>query len=327
MLSVEISKKLQKVSIRNFVLSYGFSMVLVSVFIGFSVGTPNFLTISNIMNMMHNAASILILASGLVLVVMTGKLDISIGSIGFVSAALGSVLMIRHDVPIIMAMLVIIVAGLSCGALNGFVVVVLKVNPFITTLGTMIALRGIALQIISGRVVTMTGTLRRIGNARIGPVFIDIFISLAIVFFIHLLHSRTRFGRYVLAIGSKAEVAERMGVRVKRVTFITFILSGLFASIGGIFSMLQLGTVTLHMGIGLEFTAIAAIVIGGISLFGGEGSIIPGYLLGFYTLVIIENGLNHLGASPYVYPFVRGGLIFIAMYVDSLRSKSKISLK
>ena len=85
--------------------------------------------------------------------------------------------------------------------------------------------------------------------------------------------------------------------------------------------MLQLGAVTLHMGRGLEFTAIAAIVIGGISLFGGRGSIIPGVLLGVITLAIIENGLIHLGASPYAYPFVRGGIIFIAMYADSLKSR------
>jgi ribose/xylose/arabinose/galactoside ABC-type transport system permease subunit len=183
----------------------------------------------------------------------------------------------------------------------------------------MFVFRGIALQITRQRVVTLPYELRILGHVSIGPFFIDILIALGIVFFVHIVKTKTRFGRYITAIGGNAEVVQRMGVRVGRISFIIFILSGFFASISGIFSMLQLGSVTLHMGLGLEFTAIAAIVIGGISLFGGKGSIVPGLLLGVYTLAVIENGLNHIGASPYVYPFVRGGLIFIAMYADSLK--------
>jgi ribose/xylose/arabinose/galactoside ABC-type transport system permease subunit len=311
--------------IYNFILSYGFATVMVAVFIGLSIGTPNFLKISNLMNMMHAAVSTLILSLGLALVIMTRNLDISVGSVAFITATIGSILMVHHHIPPAIAIFLIIAAGLCFGALNGFIVVVLGVNSFIATLGTMIALRGIALQILRGRVVSMPPEIRGLGNVHMGPVFIDVLISISIVLLVHLLHSKMRFGRYVMAVGSESEVAERMGVRVRRVIFLSFVLSGLFASVGGIFTMLQLGTVTLRMGIGLEFTAIAAIVIGGISLFGGSGSIFPGLLLGVYTLAIIENGLNHLGASPYAYSFVRGGLIFIAMYADSLRSKIRPS--
>lgn len=297
------------------------------VFVGLSFGTPNFLKITNIMNMLHAAVSMLILGLGLALVIMTRNLDISVGSVAFISATIGSVLMVHYGVSPPVAVLLILLSGLAFGAMNGFIVVVLRVNSFIATLGTMIALRGVALQILRGRVVSMPDSLRVFGNVRIGPVFIDILISLAIVFFVHFIHSRTRFGRYLMAIGSEPEVAARMGIRVRWMTFGAFVLSGFFASLGGIVTMLQLGVVTLRMGLGLEFTAIAAVVIGGISLFGGRGSIIPGLLLGVYTLGIIENGLNHLGASPYVYPFVRGGLIFIAMYADSLRSRVKTTVE
>ena len=309
----------------NFILSYGFVTVMVAVFIGLSIGTPNFLRVGNLMNMMHAAVSTLILASGLALVIRTRNLDISVGSVAFITATIGSILMVHHNVPPAIAMLFTIASGMFFGALNGFIVVVLRVNSFIATLGTMIALRGIALQILRGRVVSMPPDIRGLGNIYLGPVFIDILISISIVLFVHLIHAKMRFGRYIMAVGSESEVAERMGVRVRSVTFLSFVFSGLFASIGGIFTMLQLGTVTLRMGLGLEFTAIAAIVIGGISLFGGRGTIFPGLLLGVYTLAIIENGLNHLGASPYAYPFVRGGLIFIAMYADSLRSKIRYS--
>lgn len=318
-----VSKSLQRFSLHDFLLSYGFAIVMVLVFLGLSIGTANFLKITNIMNLMHSAVSMLILASGLALVIMTRHLDISVGSVTFISATIGSVAIVHHDVPPLAGLLLIALAGVCFGALNGFIVVVLRINSFIATLGTMFALRGIALQILKGRVISMPPTLRGLGNVSIGPLFLDILISLGMVFCVHYLHTRTRFGRYVMAIGGEPEVAERMGIRVRWVAFAAFVLSGLLASFGGIFTMLQLGTVTLRMGLGLEFTAIAAIVIGGISLFGGRGSIVPGLLLGVYTLAIIENGLNHLGASPYVYPFVRGGLIFIAMYADSLRFKVK----
>lgn len=309
------------VSVRHFILSYGFVFVVGLIFIGFSLSTSSFLTLGNIIDMMHGVVPMLILASGLALVVMTGELDISVGSVTFLTAALGSVLMVRHGVPPAVAILVIMAAGAICGALNGFIVSVLKVNSFIATLGTLFALRGIALILSKSRVISTPEVLKELSRIRIGPVFVDILIALGFVFFVHLLHARTSFGRHLVATGGEPEAAKRMGVRVSRVKFLAFLLSGLFASIGGIFSMLQLGAVTLHMGRGLEFTGIAAIVIGGISLFGGRGSIIPGVLLGVITLAVIENGLIHLGASPYAYSFVRGGIIFIAMYADSLKSR------
>jgi len=322
-----ILRNRQKADVYNFVLSYGFYIVLFLVFIYFTVFTRNFLTISNIINLMNASAPLLIVTSGLALVIMTRKLDISIGSISFITTAIGSAIMVRHDVPPTIALLVILVAGIMFGALNGFIIVILNVNSFITTLGTMFALRGLALQVTKGRIISMPEILNNIGKIRIGPLYLNILISLAFIYVIHIIHIHTRFGRYIMAIGSEPDVARKMGIRVKRITFATFVLSGLLASISGIVSMLQLGGVTSFMGIGLEFTGIAAIVIGGISLFGGEGNIIPGLLSGVYTLAIIENGLNLAGASPYIYPFVRGGIIFIAMYADSLRSKSQMRLE
>jgi len=293
---------------------------MIFVFIGFSLSSRSFLTINNIMTMLHSASPMLIIASGLALVVMTGNIDVSIGSITFVTAALGSVLMVRHGVSPLIAIIIVILTGAACGALNGFIVSILRVNSFIATLGMLFAYRGIALLLTKARVISVPEKLTAVGHVSIGPVFIDTIISLAFVLFIYLLHTRSVFGRHVIATGGEADVARRLGVPVKKIVFLTFLLSGLFASIGGILSMLQLGAVTLHMGVGLEFTGIAAVVIGGISLFGGRGTIIPGVLLGVITLAIIETGLIHLGVSPYVYSFVRGGIIFVAMYADSLRS-------
>jgi ribose/xylose/arabinose/galactoside ABC-type transport system permease subunit len=296
-------------------------------FIGYSVGTKHFFTLDNIMGILHTAAPTMILASGLALVIMSAKIDISVGSISFLSVVTGAVLILRYNMPPLLSLFIIVAIGAICGALNGFVVVYLKVNPLITTMGTLFALRGAGLRIAEGREMSIPPLFKNLGNFTIGPVYVDILVALGVLILVHILHSRTTFGRHIMAIGNGEEVAQRLGIRVARITFLTFVLSGFLASIGGIFSMFQLGSVTPYMGEGLEFTAIAVIIIGGISLFGGEGAIIPHLILGVLTLVIIENGLNHLGASPYVYPFVRGSIIFIAMYADSLKSMVQTKVK
>jgi ribose/xylose/arabinose/galactoside ABC-type transport system permease subunit len=123
------------------------------------------------------------------------------------------------------------------------------------------------------------------------------------------------------AIGNSPDVASRLGIKVGQTMFLAFVLSGFLASVGGIVSIMVIGSVNTYIGLGLEFTAVAAVVMGGTSLFGGEGSVIPGTLVGVVTLITIENGLNLIGASPFLYPFVRGFIIFTAMYADSLKSQ------
>jgi ribose/xylose/arabinose/galactoside ABC-type transport system permease subunit len=305
-------------NVSDFVRSYGFPIILALVFLFYAVTTENFLTAGNLLNILHAAAPTVILASGLALVIMTGKLDISIGSIIFLTTAIGGTLMTQLGISPWIAIPLMVVIGALCGALNGFIVTVLRVNPFITTMGTMFILRGAALFVSEGLLVSIPDFLKKFGNAKIGPIFLDIIIAIIFLGLMYLMHTRTKFGRQVMAVGNGEQVAERLGVRSKRIVFITFLLSGLFATLGGILLMSQLGGVSLRMGLGMEFTGIAVAVIGGISLFGGEGSY-KGLALGAVTLVVIENGLIHLGASPYIYPLVRGGIIFIAMYADSLK--------
>jgi ribose/xylose/arabinose/galactoside ABC-type transport system permease subunit len=310
----------RRFNFHNFILSYGFVIVLSLVIATYALFTDNFFKPSNLLAILHTSAPTMVLASGLALVIMTGKLDISIGSIIFLSTATGGALMTRYGVSPWIALPAIVLIGALCGAINGFIVAILKVNPLITTMGAMFALRGLALFVSQGILVGIPEFLQDFGNAKIGQVFVDIPIAFIFMAMMYLLHTRTKFGRHVMAIGNGENVAARLGVKVNRVVFTTFLLSGLFASLGGILSMAQLGSVSLHMGQGLEFTGIAVAVIGGISLFGGEGSY-RGLVLGVITLVVIENGLVHMGASPYIYPFVRGGIIFVAMYADSLKSR------
>ena len=303
------------------ILAYGFPIVLLLLVIIMSFVTDRFLTFSNIFGILHSAVPLLILGCGIAFVIMMAELDLSIGSLAFLCAAISSVLIERYEVSQVIALPLILIIGAVAGLINGLVIIKLKVSSIIATMGAMFIFRGLALMITGSQVVPLPSNLSTFGNFRVGPIFLDIIIGGTILFLVYLLHQWTGFGRRIMAIGNSHAIAAKVGIKVDWYIITAFILSGVFAALASFFSMAQLGSVSLTMGVGWEFSAIGALVIGGISLFGGEGSIIPGLLLGGITLILFENALNHLGASPFLYPFVRGGLIFIAMYADSLKRK------
>lgn len=301
-------------------LSLGFPAMLAGLFLFFSLATPGFLSVANIAAILHALAPISIIAAGLSLVVITGNLDISVGSIAFLSVSLGWMLF-EAGVPLPLAALAMIAAGALLGAVNAFVVVVLRVNSLITTLGTMIAFRGLALELVGTSSHTLPAEFGFLGNLTLGPVFLDSLLAFAVVAGVHLLHRRLAFGRQVSAVGNGAAVAAKIGVPVGGVLFGVFVISGALAALGGLVATLQVGALTAFLGRGLEFNAIAVIVVGGISLFGGSGNVLAGVLMGAVTFEMIRNGLNHLDANPYAYRPVSGVLIFLAMYADSFRHR------
>jgi ribose/xylose/arabinose/galactoside ABC-type transport system permease subunit len=304
---------------QNFIFSYGFLIIMFIVLAIYSITAPHFLSLPNFMAILQTASPLLIIASGLGFVIIAGKIDMSIGSMAFLSCCVCLKLITQIHLPILLCILIMLACGTLLGMLNGCIVVFLRVNPLITTLGTLIAYRGVGLQLSNSQTVGLPNSLRAFGNMRIGPIFATVIIAAAVLVIMHLVHTRLSFGRDITALGNGEEVASRLGVRVRGVTFWAFTLSGLFAALCGLVAMCQVGSLNPGIGSGMEFTAVAAVIIGGISLFGGEGSIIPGVILGACTLAIVENGLNLLSASSYAYPFVRGFVIFLAMYADSLK--------
>jgi ribose/xylose/arabinose/galactoside ABC-type transport system permease subunit len=310
----------------SFFIENGFLIVLVATFIGFSVTTDHFFQLENILNILHTMTPLAITASGLALVVMTGRLDISIGSIAFLSCSIGALSMKQFGLDPILAALLVIACGALLGAFNGFVVTVLKVNALIATLGTMIAFRGMALALTDALLVQLPEPIRVLGNAHIGGVPADIFIMLIVLLGVHFLHLRTAFGRQLTAMGNDIATARKVGLPVDRTGFLSFVLAGVLASIGGILTTLQNGAVSPWLGSGMEFTALAVVVVGGISLLGGRGKILLSILAGAFIFEMIRNGLTNLGANPYSYRLVGGAVIFAAMYADALKS-GRFSLK
>lgn len=315
------------VRLSNILLSHGFYVVMVFVLIFFSLSTPHFFSVSNFSNLLHQSAPMMILAAGFAMVVMSGKLDISIGSIAYLATGVGTTLLMKHGYPPVVALAVTLLLGALFGLINGLIIVYLKVNPLITTMGTMFIYRGLGLLLTQSLTTSVRSDLRRLGNSSIGPLYADFILALLFLIIMQIVLRYTSYGRDLTAIGNGEEVAKRLGVNVKRVNLTTFVLSGLFASMGGVLIVLQVGSHNSHIGLGLEFTGMAMTILGGVSLFGGEGSLVPGFMVGAWTLNIIENGLNHLGASPYAYPFVRGGIIFVAMFADSMKHKANVISK
>jgi ribose/xylose/arabinose/galactoside ABC-type transport system permease subunit len=308
-------------SVRDIALDHGFPLVLLALVAVFTFMSPGFLAPANVSGILHSVAPIVIIACGMAIVVMQGKLDISVGSIGFVGMAVASTLITAHGWSPVAACGLALLIGAALGALNGFVVVVLRVNPLIATLGTMISFRGLGLQITDSQVIVLPDSMRAFGNAMMGPVFLDTLIAATVLVAVHLLHRDTSFGRTITAIGNDEAVARRVGLPVGRTVFLSFVLSGFLAALGGVLAAAQVGAVTTFLGRGLEFTAVAVVVVGGISLFGGRGSILTGVALGALTFEVIRSGLNHVGANPYFYQLIGGMVIFVAMYAAALRLK------
>jgi len=304
----------------------GFFFVFALAFVFFAIMTDNFFQMQNILNILHTMAPLAVTASGLAIVVISGRLDISVGSTAFLSCATGALLMKNMGLDPIFAALLVLVCGATLGAINGFIVTVLQVNPLIATLGTMIAFRGIALALTDALLVQLPEEIRVLGNAHVGPVPTDILIMLLILIGVHVLHSRTAFGRQIVAIGNDSATARKVGLPVDRTGFLSFVVAGVLASIGGILTTVQNGAVSPFLGSGLEFTALAVVVVGGISLLGGRGTILVSILSGAFIFEMIRNGLTNLGANPYSYRLVGGAVIFAAMYADALKS-GRISLK
>src|SRR5260370_10164692 len=232
---------------------------------------------------------------------MCGRRDISIGSIGFLSYAIGALLMRASGLNPVLAAVIVVGCSALLGAVNAFIVVVLRVNSLIATLSTMIAYRGIALQLTDALLVQVPPDIRCIGNTRLGPIPVDILVMVLIVIRVHLLQSRTVFGRRIMAMGNDIAVARRLGLPVEWTGFISFVLSGVLASLGGILTTIQNGAVSPFLGSGWEFTALAAIVVGGISLLGGRGTVFLSVLSRLLIFHMILDRPTKLGATPHTY--------------------------
>ena len=309
--------------VHNLFLSYGFYILLALFVIFFGIISESFLTVSNWTQISIVACFLLTASAGLTMVIITGNIDLSVGSTAYLAAAM---VYLTSGLPPAVSILAGILTGAVAGLINGVLVSYLRMNSLLTTLGIMIAYRGISLVITGGTVRPVSDGLSMLGKIKLFQVLPLVFlISLIVVILLQITLSQTKFGAYCYAIGNSEPAAVRIGIPVKTIKTGVFVISGICGAITGILIPMYLGEVTTFTGRGMEFQAVAAVVIGGTSLFGGRGNVLPGTFAGVLLLIIINNGLGTIGVSPYLYPFVAGLVIFLAIYLDSLKKLRRSS--
>ncbi|MFO1499591.1 MAG: ABC transporter permease [Verrucomicrobiota bacterium] len=294
------------------------AVLLVLVFVTFAATAPHFLESRNLANILVQSASTAIVATGMTFVLLTAGVDLSVGAIMFVSAALAGKLALAGW-PLPLALGAIGALGVACGAVNAYFITRFSLLPFIVTLATLYLGRGFALWLTETRAMNLPDSFLALGTARIGPVPVPLVILGLAVSIAHWILNGTPFGRQIYAVGSNPAMARKAGLNPRLILFRVYLLSGFCAAIGGIVSLSQLGAVSPTFGHQKEFAAIAAAVLGGTSLFGGRGQVFPGTLVGTLLIQTVENGLVMVNADPYLYPLVTSGIIFLAVLVDSCR--------
>jgi ribose transport system permease protein len=292
---------------------------------------PSFLTADNLLNIANQIAVIAILAAGMTLVIIAGGIDLSVGSLIALSAVLGTLLIRRYagaeaatPAGMVACCIVAILACGLVGALSGLVVTVFAVPSFIVTLGVMMMASGAAFLVTEGEsVYQLPNSFVWLGRgADLAGVPNAVVLTGLLYLAAHLVLTRTAFGRYVYAVGGNAEAARLAGVRVSVVIVFVFAGSGLLAGLGGVVMASQLKSGSPTYGQMYELYVIAAVVVGGTSLSGGEGNVL-GTLLGALLIAVIQNGMNLTGVESYTQRVVLGAIIIGAVLLDRLKRRTR----
>jgi len=281
--------------------------------------SPVFLTPLNFKNVLYVSSTVAVVAVGQMFVLLVGGIDLSVGAVVALSSVLGVGLAVDFGLPTPLAVVVALVAGTLFGLLNGFLVTKFRISALIVTLGTLSIARGLAFLYTGGsNIAPLPADLKAVGNGTIAGVPVVIIFALVLAVIAHVVLTRTRFGRSVYAVGGNPTAAKLSGIRSDRIVIFAFMISGFLAAVGGIMTSLRLGAASASAGQGLELLVIAAVVIGGTSLFGGEGRVL-GTLLGVLLLGLVDNSINLLAVPANFDEIVSGVIIVLAAGVDVYR--------
>ncbi len=281
--------------------------------------SPSFLTAANFANIARTLAVVGIVAVGETLVILAGGVDISVGSVAALAGVVTSLLFDNEILPIWGCVAVGLLSGVVVGLTNGLIITRLRINPLITTLATFSIVRGVAFVLTGGQRNQLNDReFQFLGRGDLGGIPLSLSLMLGLYLFVYIVLRSTPFGRDLYAIGGNAVAARLAGIRVRAYTLVAYTLCGLLAAGGGILLASQLAAGTPQAATGLEFTVIAAVILGGTSLSGGKGSIV-GTLLGVLILRTLDNGLILIGVSSYFQDVARGAVLLLVVGLDQLR--------
>jgi ribose transport system permease protein len=300
----------------RYALRLGLAMVTIAMFAYFAITNADFRSVQNLQNVARQSAALLIVSVGQGFVILGGGLDLSVGSTISLTSVIAALAILQYGM--VPGIILGVLAGTSIGAANGLIVTRTRVSPFIVTLGSLSVVRGLALTLAGGTpVYNLPSSISNIGFNSLGPFPYPMIIALVALVLGYAVLKLTRFGRHVYAMGGNAEAARLSGVPVALDTFLVFVISAFLAAIAGIVLTARVSSGQPDLGSGMELNSVAAVILGGVSLFGGQGSMI-GVLFGVLFVSFLSNALIIIGVSSYTQLMVIGGALIAAVAIDRL---------
>ncbi|UOQ60125.1 ABC transporter permease [Leucobacter rhizosphaerae] len=304
--------------IKIFAAKNGIFLALIVLVAVFSILRPNFFSFANGQSILLQAAELGLIAIPAAFLIMSGTIDLSVGSVASAAAITGGLTMSSTG-STLLGFLVAIGTGVLTGALNGFLVSYMGLNSFVVTLGALSVWGGFALLLSDGRTIPraeLPETFRAIGTMKIGPVPIQIVALVVVIALGWYVLNHTKFGKEVKAIGGNERAARLMGVNVKRSRFLLFVATGAFAALAGMFLSAKVQSANPNIGSGLELEALTVVLLGGIAFEGGVGRI-SGVVAGLLFFRVLRAGLVFMQASPFLQTILIGATLIVAVALDS----------
>ena len=314
-----VQLQLKNEHIPKFISKYGTLLAFVFLIILISLLSPQFLKLPNIINILRQTSVNGIIAVGMTFVIITGGIDLSVGSLLALTSVVACSFAHPGEYPLLFPLAIGLVVGLFGGFLNGFIIAKKHIAPFIVTLGMMTIARGLALVYTNGRpVINLSDNFNNIGGGYLVGIPIPILVFGLVALFGFFILKYTRLGRYIYAVGGNEESARIAGINTKGIVMVVYAITGFLSGLAGIVLSSRVMSGSPAIGQGYELDAIAAVVIGGTSLSGGVGTI-GGTVLGVLIIGVMNNGLDLLNVSSYWQQIVKGIIIIIAVLLDSKR--------
>ncbi len=312
---LEVLVKMNKNKIINQINVYRSVMILLVICVFASILSPSFLSVNNLFNVFKQITVAGIVGCGMTFVILTGGIDLSVGSIMGLAGVLASGVLATTG-NVVYAMGTAILIGIVCGTVNGFWVAQCGIPPFISTLGMMTLLRGCVLVYTKGSPIPVkVDAYKYIGKGTILGIPVPVLLLLIIFILAHYVLTQTAFGRCIYAFGGNKEAARLSGISTKKTEWMVYIINGLMCGIAAIILTARLGSAQSTTGEGIEMDAIAAVILGGTSLSGGTGFVLP-TVVGAMIMGIIDNILTLMNVNPHATNIVKGAVILIAVLVD-----------
>jgi ribose transport system permease protein len=311
--------------IRSILVKYGIYLVLIFLLIFFATASDAFLSVNNLLNILRQVSIVGIVAVGMTFVILTAGIDLSIGSIIGVSAVLGAKLMLFGINPVL-ACAITLVAGIVIGLINTYFIHEIQIPALIVTLATLTALRGLAYIITGGLpVYGLPEGYSVVGQGYFLGVPVPVIIMIVCFVVGYIVLEKTRFGRYIYGVGSNEEASRLSGVNVRKVKYIAYCLSGLLSAVAGLVLLSRVNSGQPTAGSGYELDVIIGVVLGGVSMNGGEGRI-SGVITGILIMGVLTNGMILLNISEYYQLVVKGAVLLLAVSLDYITKKRRVKV-